>query len=207
MKYYNTIIFDFDGTIADSYLVTFRIYNRLAKKYKLKPIPHADIPILRTMKPFELLAYFKIPFHIIPFLLVEGRSLFKSYANDLQPIKGIPEILQQLSKKYQLGILTSNNKENVTSFLKHHKLELFDFIHSEKNLFGKDKALIHLLEKHKLKKEKTIYVGDEVRDIESCQKIQIPIISVSWGFNEEGILSKHHPSYLVHHPKELLNIL
>lgn len=207
MNYYSTIIFDFDGTIADSYLVTFQIYNALAKKHKLKHIPKQDLPILRTMKPFELLAYFKIPFHLIPFLLIEGKSMFKSFVDDLQPIEGIPAVLKKLSKNYQLGILTSNNKENVEAFLKRHKLELFAFIHSEKNLFGKDKALNHLVEQMNLNKDKTIYVGDEVRDIEGCKRAEIPIISVSWGFNEKGILEKQKPSYLIEHPEELLNIL
>ncbi len=207
MKYYKTIIFDFDGTIADSYIITFRIYNELAEKYNLKSIPEADISILRTMKPFELLSYFQIPFHKIPFLLFEGRSLFKKYVHELEPISGMKEVLEQLSKKYKLGILTSNNAENVEYFLKKHKLELFAFIHSEKNLFGKDKALNHLLEEHNLEKSKTIYVGDEVRDIQSCQKIDMSIISVAWGFNEVGILGKHNPSYLIQHPEELLNIL
>lgn len=207
MKYYSTIIFDFDGTIADSYLVTFRIYNKLAKKYKLKQISNSDISLLRTMKPFELLSYFNIPFHLIPFLLFEGRSLFKSYVEDLKPIPRIPAVLKKLKGKYKLGILTSNNKENVELFLKKYDLEIFSFIHSEKNLFGKDTALTHLIEEHNLEKDKTIYVGDEVRDIQSCQKVDISIISVAWGFNETGILEKHKPSYLIQHPEELLKIL
>ncbi len=207
MNYYKTIIFDFDGTIADSYLVTFRIYNELATKYNLKPIPDGDISILRTMKPFELLSYFEIPFYKIPFLLVEGRSLFKKYVHELEPIPGITDVLKKLHKTYKLGILTSNNEENVQYFLKRHKLELFAFVHSEKNLFGKDTALKHLLEEYNLEQSKTIYVGDEVRDIQSCQKIDMSIISVAWGFNEVGVLGKQKPSYLIQRPEELLNIL
>lgn len=207
MKYYSTVIFDFDGTLADSYLATYRIYNEIATKYNFKPIREEDIPILRTMKPFELLRYFQIPLHKIPYLLIEGRKSIKKYLHKIEPFHGIPEVLKQLHTDYQLGILTSNNKENVEYFLKKHNLEYFDFIHSEKNLFGKDKALQHLIEKHNLNKEKTIYVGDEVRDIESCKKVEVPIISVTWGFNEVGILEKHYPSYLAQIPEDLLKIL
>lgn len=208
MKYYSTIIFDFDGTIADSYLITYQIYNELAKKYKLKPIADEDIPILRTMKPFELLAYFKIPIHLIPFLLIDGRRLFKKYVKELQPIQGIADILKKLHEKnYSMGILTSNSKSNVEVFLKEHSLDFFSFIHSEKNLFGKDTALQHFIDKKNLDKNKVIYIGDEVRDIESCKKIDLSIISVSWGFNEAGVLSKAKPSYLVNRPEELLKIL
>lgn len=207
MKYYKTVIFDFDGTIADSFDATYRAYNILAEKYNLTPIPPQDMKVLRTMKPFELLKYCKVPFYLIPMLLMEGRILIKKSIPDIHPFPGMVEAIRTISKTHTVGILTSNSKENVEAFLKKNRLETFDFVHSEKNLFGKDKALLHLLKEHNLDPDKTIYVGDEVRDIESCKKINLPIISVTWGFNERGILEKHEPNYLVNTPEELLNLL
>lgn len=207
MKYYKTVIFDFDGTIADSFSATYKAYNILAKKYKLTPIPQQDIHILKTMKPFELLSYCKVPFYLIPVLLMEGRSLIKQSITDIKPFDQMVKVIRSLSKSHTLGILTSNSKENVEIFLKQHNLEVFDFIHAEKNLFGKDKALQHLIETYALDRGKTIYVGDEVRDIISCNKIDLPIISVTWGFNERGVLEKQSPNYLVNTPEELQKLL
>ena len=106
-----------------------------------------------------------------------------------------------------MGILTSNSAETVKHFIKKYNLDLFAFIHSEKNLFGKDRALNTIIEERKLNKDKTIYIGDEVRDIESCNKIGLSIVAVSWGFNEKGLLSKSNPTYLIEEPQELLSLL
>lgn len=208
MKYYTTLIFDFDGTIADSFSATYESYNVLAAKHNLKPIRAEDLNIVRTMKPMELLAYCQVPLYKIPFLLAEGRQLIKSAMKHIHPFDGMVKTLSSLHKHYTMGILTSNSEENVKDFIASNSLDsFFSFIHSEKNLFGKHKALERIITERNVDKEKTLYIGDEVRDIESCKKIDLPIVSVAWGFNEAGVLEKQTPTYLVHSPEELLHLL
>ncbi|OQY42943.1 MAG: hypothetical protein B6227_00580 [Fusobacteriia bacterium 4572_74] len=121
-------------------------------------------------------------------------------------IDGIKEVLISLNKMgYKMGVLTSNNKKNVDDFLKHYEMRnLFEFIYAEKNVFGKDKAINKMMKIEKL--DKIIYVGDETRDIEACKKIEVPIISVGWGFNTSVNLKKYNPNYFIEDPKELLEI-
>ena len=207
MKYYSTVIFDFDGTIADSMQATVKVYEKLSRKYNLKKIPKEELNILRTKKPLELLSFLNIPLYKAPFLLMEGRKLFQDFRNNIEPFHGIAEVIHSLKKKYILGILTSNSEENVRDFLKEFHLDVFEFIHNEKNLFGKDKALRKIIEERELDIEKTLYIGDEVRDIEGCQKAGVSIVSVAWGFNEKGLLSKSNPTYLIDYPEDLLKIL
>lgn len=47
----HTIIFDFDGTIADTMSVVIRIANKFADHYGYKKIPLSDLPKLREKKP------------------------------------------------------------------------------------------------------------------------------------------------------------
>ncbi len=53
--------------------------------------------------------------------------------DELKPVPGIKAALRELKQRgYQLGILTSNARENVQLFAKLHGLDpLFDFIHNE----------------------------------------------------------------------------
>ena len=129
----------------------------------------------------------------------------------ISSVKIFPQIkyllLKLKQKKFKLGILSSNSKENIENFLKANDLLIFDFIHSEKNLFGKGKALKSLLKKYNLKKEETVYIGDEVRDIDACRENGIKIISVTWGFNKNEILQLNRPDYLVNRPQEILKIV
>jgi phosphoglycolate phosphatase len=126
----------------------------------------------------------------------------------IQPVSGIENLLRNLSQKgYILGIITSNNADTVTDFVKSHNIDVFSFIHSELNLFGKHKALRHLMEDKQIKTYEMIYIGDEVRDIEACKKVGVPIISVTWGFNGKRILKKYKPDYLVDKPEEILEVI
>ena len=43
----------------------------------------------------------------------------------------------------------------------------------------------------------TLYIGDEVRDIDACRKTGIRIISVTWGFNSKEALCRKNPDFLV----------
>jgi len=58
-----------------------------------------------------------------------------------------------------------------------------------------------------LNPEEVIYVGDETRDIEASQKINIKVIVVSWGFNSRTVLAEHNPDFLIHQPQELIEVM
>ena len=93
-------------------------------------------------------------------------------------------------------------------FLQRHGIrELFNPIYSAKNIFGKHRVIQKLMKERKLDAKTTIYVGDEVRDIEASKRVGIDIISVSWGLNSHEILAKYPPTYLIDKPEELNTIL
>lgn len=101
-------------------------------------------------------------------------------------------------KASKVGILTSNSKENVDLFLeKNDMMGQFDFIKSSSKLSGKAKCLKQIIKNTQSEASNTIYIGDEVRDIEACKKMKISIISVTWGFNASEVLEKHFPDFQV----------
>jgi len=71
----------------------------------------------------------------------------------------------------------------------------------------KDKAIIELLDQQGLKPHDTIYIGDEMGDIEACRKVGLKIISVCWGFNTKASLERENPDYLVDSPENLSKLL
>lgn len=123
-----------------------------------------------------------------------------------KPFKGIRSVLKKLASKHKLGILTSNKVEIVQSFLDKHKLNFFDFVYSEEDVFGKDKRLKEILSKYNLKRGETYYIGDETRDMEAAKKQKLRTIAVSWGFESKGLLKKSNPDYIISKPEELIEI-
>ncbi len=200
-----TIIFDFDGTIADTLPFTYEILKELAKKYKIVDLTPEEFNRYRSKSPIEAIKDYKIPLYKLPFLLREGQQMLEKNISKIGFIAGMKETLKELKNRgYRLGVLSSNSKENIERFLKNHNLRIFDFIHSESNIFGKDKSLKNILKSNNLNKNEVIYVGDEVRDIVACEKVGVDVIAVTWGFNSPQILRKYHPRYLINTPSEIL---
>ncbi len=200
-------VFDFDGTIADSLHMGIDLYNNhIAKRLKCQKIEKNEIEDLKGKNIYKLLKDHEISLIKLPILLFKLKKLMSQKMGDIPLIDGINEVLISLNKMgYKMGILTSNNKKNVDDFLNHYELRnLFEFIYSEKNVFGKDKAINKMMKMENL--DKIIYVGDETRDIEACKKVGVPIVSVGWGFNTSANLKKHDPDYFIEDPEELLEI-
>lgn len=203
------IIFDFDGTLADTYEAIVKIANQLADEFGYKPVDKEELLQLKNLSSQEIVKQSKISLFKIPFLLRRVHLELGKDINKLTPITGIEEVLSQLkSQGYYLGIVTSNSKDNVVNFLVNHKLEhLFDFIYPKITIFGKHRAINTIIKQYEVSKEKAIYVGDETRDIRSAKKSGIPVIAVSWGFNSAAILAEHKPDFLIEQPTELIEAI
>ncbi|QQS43558.1 HAD hydrolase-like protein [Candidatus Roizmanbacteria bacterium] len=204
---YSTLIFDFDGTVADSMGVLFRVYSSLQERFDLRPLTGPDIEKMRGMTPQQVLSFLNISLFKLPRLLLNGRAKYKDFLSDVEPIPGIPYVLIELSKKYQMHVLTSNEQDIVLSFLLEHQLSCFDTVMSERNIFGKDAALKKMLKQLGKRNKEVLYLGDEVRDIHGCQKAGIDVAAVTWGLNTEEILYEAKPTYLIKSPDELLTLL
>lgn len=203
------VIFDFDGTIADTVDALISIANRLAKEFGYVQITPEELALLRNLTSREIINYSGISVFKIPFLVKKVKGELKSKIPELKPIPGMKEALINLKNAgHRLGIITSNSKDNVTEFLRINELDnLFEFIYSGITIFGKTTIINNLLKQKQLKPEEVIYVGDETRDIEASKKANIKVVAVSWGFNSPEVLAKQNPNYLIHHPSELLDVV
>ncbi|OKH16551.1 carotenoid oxygenase [Fischerella major NIES-592] len=203
------VIFDFDGTIADTVDALVSIANRLAKEFGYVQITPEELALLRNLTSREIINYSGISVFKIPFLVKKIKGELKSKIPELKPITGMKEALINLKNAgHRLGIITSNSKDNVTEFLRINELDnLFEFIYSGITIFGKTTIINNLLKQKQLKPEEVIYVGDETRDIEASKKANIKVVAVSWGFNSPEVLAKQNPNYLIDHPSELLDVV
>ncbi len=202
------LLFDFDGTLADSYESFLGIIGKLAMIHHFKNLPREELEKMRSEDARTLIKHLKIPFYKIPFIARDMKRLQQQEIANLQSFASLPEVLHQLKADgYTLGIITSNGKSNVEVFIKKNKIDVFSYIYSDAGIFGKDKVIRNFLKQHKLTTEDILYVGDEIRDIQACQKIGVKIASVTWGFNIKEGLEKHHPDFLISKPEELLAIV
>lgn len=168
------LIFDFDGTIADSRITLVKIANELADEFGYDPVTESDIVRLSNLSSKDVIIQSPIPAYKIPFLLRRVKRQLNEHIAYLQPFEGMKEALSNLKKKgCYLGIITSNLGANVSLFLRKNSLDnYFDFVYSANTLFGKNKVINKAIDKHRLLKDEVIYIGDETRDIEAAKKKQ-----------------------------------
>jgi phosphoglycolate phosphatase len=204
------VLFDFDGTIADTLEVIVKITNRFANEFGYPPTTSEQLVYLKNISSRQILQNSQISIFLLPLLLRRVRQEMKQEIPNIQPIPGMPSMLKQLQQhpNLQLGIVTSNQEDNVQLFLETHQLDrVFSFLKSGRTIFGKHKLLKKAIEQENLSPQQVLYVGDETRDIEASRKTSIASVAVTWGFNSQQILQEYHPDFLISHPQQLLEIV
>ena len=202
----NNYIFDFDGTIADSFWLIIDIAHNLTNHPKL--LDKNLINKLRDNSLSDLTSELNIPKYRWPLLLRKGRIEMKSRLNEVKIISNMDLVIEKLFKSgHKLYILSNNSKENLINFLEEYNLvKCFNDIYGDIGLFKKAKYLNKIIKQNKLTKENVIYVGDETRDILASKKINIKVAAVTWGFNSPKVLKLHNPDFIINNPMELLKI-
>ena len=203
------ILFDFDGTIADTYQAVANITNQLSDEFGYKALNEEELLLIKNLSSREIVKRSEISIFKLPFLVRRIRLELNKEIAELDAIPDMVRVLLKLKKRnYILGIVTSNIEENVDIFLNKHGLDsVFSFMYSGTAIFGKHRVLRQVIKERKLEKSDVIYVGDETRDVRSARKSGIAMIAVSWGFNAAEILQEHKPDYLVDRPQELLEAI
>jgi len=208
MSEQKTVIFDFDGTLANSVDLIFRLYNEYAEQFRYSPVTWEEIPALRRMSYAKAMKVKGVKARRLPKILLTLSKEMHSRMDDVLPYDGIVDILLELQKQgISIGVLTSNQAPLVNSFFKKHGFPAFDFVVSEKTIFGKDKALKRIIKRFGLDSSQIIYIGDEPRDVVASRKAGVRVIGVSWGIAGLEGFEKASPDLLVHTPAELLSAI
>lgn len=202
-----TLIFDFDGTIADSFETLLAIFEDItARPQKLTA---AEIKNLRGSSLKEIVKYLKIRRWQIPKLVIKAKRQIALKMPSIKTFKGMPEVLNQLhGQNYKMFILSTNNSENISKFLKTNGLDdYFVKIYGDIGLRSKASALKKIMKKEKQRPSDCIYIGDEVRDVLAAKRAGIKSIAVSWGFNFPETLNKANPDFLAKTPEDISKYL
>ena len=197
------IIFDFDGTLADSIGLGFDLVNSHAEELGYKRVEREqgmELSALEIMKEAHI-SFFKLPRLVIYF-----KKLLNESFNNVTIIDGAVQLLSKLKAEgHKLGIITTNSADCVSNFLKKNNLDdYFSYMKTDVAMFGKIKAL-----KQAKKQLKTdlVYVGDEIRDIEACKVAGVPIVSVPFGFNSARVLEKKNPGLVAKNYDEAYELI
>jgi phosphoglycolate phosphatase len=198
-----TLIFDFDGTIADSFSVLIEVFGQLVKN--ADRIGVNEIEELRGMSASQIVKRLKIKRWQIPRLVIRGRRALGLQIDTIQLIKDLGPVIRSLHHQgYRMFILSTNSSLNIQRFLKNNGLDdCFANVYGNAGVLSKTSALKKLMAKERLAAGDCLYIGDEIRDITAASKAGLKYVAVSWGYNTKQSLQAQNPMKLVDTPKQL----
>jgi phosphoglycolate phosphatase len=198
------IIFDFDGTIADTAPHLRGFLDNLMVKQGLRKVSKSELNNLRDYPLRQIVKDLNIGRLKLWGLVRSLKKEIRDVITEIDVVAGMPELLRELKDKgYTLGIVTSNDRKLVEQFIAQHNIEHFDFILGGNGPFVKDRALKSARKKFAEARQTCIYVGDETRDIDAARGADMPVIAVTWGFNSELALRQLEPDTIVNTPHEM----
>lgn len=204
---YKVAIFDFDGTLADSFPFFLSILDELADKYHRERVTPEQLCELRKMTTRELLNYFHFPVWRLPLI---GRNVNNQMSHNIQQInlfEGMDAVIQNLaSLGMVLVVVSSNSYENVVRVLGENAA-LFSHFECGSALLGKKKRFKRVLKKLKVDPADVISIGDEIRDLEASRKMDIAFGAVSWGFTDPESFVSLEPDHIFHTVSEIDTVL
>jgi len=134
---YRLAIFDFDGTLADSFSWFLGVMNQIAEEHGFRRIEEHEIETLRGRSARQNFRDFGVPAWKLPRL---GRDMRRYMAQDIDRIAlfpGVDRLLRELADQgIGAAIVTSNSLDNVRRVLGPENAALIQHYACGVSIFG-----------------------------------------------------------------------
>lgn len=208
---YKNLIFDFDGTIADSKACSVIATKQSFVEYGLEEPSDSEVEYYMGIpieESFKHMSNSKLNEEELTQLIALFRKNYKrTEENHLKIYAGMFEQLNSLSNKVKLFVVSSKK----TNVLKRN-LEILKIDDLFIEVIGSDKVdhykpepdgIYHILNQHHLKKEETLYIGDAIFDIKMAKNAGVDACAVTWGSHSKEDLKVENPKIMIDHIQEL----
>jgi len=205
---YDLVIFDFDGTLADS-LTWFRgELPDLVDKHGLAPICTEKAEALRGLTPKAIMDELSIPTWKLPFIAADVRARAAENVDKIHLFDGIRDLIGELvARQVDLAVVSSNGETAVRAVLGEPLSGHFSQFACGAALFGKASIFRKVIGRAGTTPARTLCVGDEVRDIDAARDAGCASGAVDWGFATADILAAQAPTHLFSRPSDIIDQL
>jgi phosphoglycolate phosphatase len=207
MSRYDLAVFDFDGTLADSADWFFGSLNEVAGRFGFRTTTEDERQALRRLDNREIIRRLQVPLWKLPAIARHMRRRVAENIDSIRLFGGIPEALTALrANGTRLAIVSSNSEANVRRVLGSELAGRIAFYGCGASLFGKTSKLRSAIRHCNVHRERTIYVGDETRDIEAARAAGTASGAVLWGYAAPDVLLGLGPTIVFHRVDQLRDL-
>ncbi len=200
-------IFDFDGTLVDSYRDSIKFFNITLEQFNL-PTFDMDVEGL-DYQIFREFIHEQIKGIEEEFMQQFALNYKDSPQVNTYLYEGVYEVIEELQNRgITLAICSNREQKNLEELVKNFFNGIsFKYISgtvNEEHCKPDPHRINEIIKNENIKKEKILYFGDKVADIEAAKAAGIDMILVTYGQGNDEAYSDSYPLKLIDNPKEIL---
>jgi phosphoglycolate phosphatase len=191
---YSLVIFDLDGTLADSFPWFLRNVNDVADRFGFRRVADGDVAALRRAGVDEIFARLDVPRWKLPLIVRHMRKLKADHMASIALFPGVDPMLRALADAgVRLALVSSDNEANARGQLGGANAALFSAFDCGASVFGKAAKFRRVVKRAGANAAMTIAIGDELRDIDAARAAGIDCAAVTWGYAAPEALRARKP--------------
>ncbi len=204
-KKIKAVIFDFDGTLADTMHEITAAMNRTLRSYGFAERTYREMRNFINYGAYELVNR-AFPKDSPASLIEEALPIYHSYYEEIHletrgPYAGLTEVISFLRDNgYKIGVLSNKAHELTVNLTNQIFGEgVFDFILGLGQFERKPApdAGYYAAESLGVKTEEILFIGDSQVDIRFSKNTNMTSVGVTWGYRDEKCLIEENADYIV----------
>lgn len=201
------VLFDFDGTIADSEAWFSGKLNQIARHFGFRETGPEERKKLRGLSSRQIITELGVPVWKLPMIAAHMRRLASQDIEHIPPFPWVADLFARLATAgTAIGIVSSNTEANIRRVLGPAAAHVSAF-GAGVPLFGKAARFRSVLKGLGVPAGAAVAVGDEVRDIEAARQAGIAAVAAGWGFASAEALRAAGPDAFAADAEALETIL
>ena len=200
-------IFDFDGTLADSFPFFMSVFNELADQHGFRRVDAQQAERLRHYGPRDIMRHVGMPAWKLPLASRSFIERMRENAARIPLFDGVGEMLRELARSgLELAVVSSNSEQNVRLVLGPDLAALVRQYECGMSIFGKAARIRKVLQAAGVAPAQALYVGDQTTDADAARKAGVGFGAVSWGYAPIEALRRSAPQREFAAPGDLLSL-
>jgi phosphoglycolate phosphatase len=182
---YELAIFDFDGTLADSFPFLVSVFNQLAERHGFRAVAPGEVQALRRLHAREVMRRVGLPARKLPGVAQDFIARMRESRSAVAAFPGAAELVIDLAVAgVKVGIVSSNSRDNVSAVLGAHASSAVRYFACGMSIFGKRSHLRKVLKRSGVAPQRALYIGDQPTDLEAAAAEGIDFGAVAWGYGD-----------------------
>lgn len=204
---YRLVIFDFDGTLADSLPWLRSALAELADEFGFRRPDAGDLEQLRRIPPHAALALLRVPRWKMPFIAARARRRMARELDGIRTFAGVDDVLRRLDEAgVTLALVSSNSRRNVERVLGPRGSARIRHWACGAALLGKAALFRRVLVRSGVAAREAICVGDEIRDGQAARAAGLAFGAVGWGYHHLDALRGEQPAEVFEQVEDLARL-